>query len=324
MGASTEKLIELLKTENTIENIKSEMNLTTKQLLYRLNLIKNKAYTVQKKYYGNSDVTISLSNSCEYINNNYTNIYTKKTENEIRFLVISDLHLFNKYEDRKAIDKVYNYCIKNNIHNILICGDLIDCMEKNEISIEKQVALFSKIYPYDKSILNFCVLGNHDFIPIKKEKIDFKNVIENNRIDIIPIDYFEAGICIKNDRIYLRHPIGNARSKYSGDKYDRIRFIGHSHVSKVIGTNIYVPSLSYVVTGNVKKNRCYIPQALDTTLCFSKYGIITNCCVDQLIVSDSIYIISEQEIRMQNAQVVKRNIEIDKYPSEKIKVKHHI
>ena len=112
------------------------------------------------------------------------------------------MHYFNKYENRKAIDTAFNYCTKNGINIVLICGDLIDCMEDNKVPVEKQAELFTTLYPYDKNIIHFCVLGNHDFMSIKKNCIDFKKLLENRRLDVIPIDYKDAAICIKNDIIF--------------------------------------------------------------------------------------------------------------------------
>lgn len=313
MSKSTEKLIELLENDSTIDFIKSEMNLTNRQLAYRLSLLKNSGYFLQKKYYGNGIIKVSLINSCDCLNNKYAKIYTKKDERTIKFLVISDLHYFNEKENRVAIDNAFNYCAKNGINIILICGDLIDCMVDNTIDISRQADEFLNLYPYDNSIINFCVLGNHDFLFAKNSKMDFKKLIENRRLDIVPINYLDAGICIKNDKLYLNHPIKDVSSNYGKVKNNSLNFIGHSHTSKIEGRNIYVPSLSDVKVHN-EKNFGFIPQALEVNINFSESGTFSKVIIDQLIMNSSPYIISEEIIKMHYINTINNNLEINKYP----------
>ena len=64
------------------------------------------------------------------------------------------------------MDRIYNYCISNNIHIIFFGGDLVDgTFGKNTRidNIDEQLAYIMKKYPFDKSIINFGVLGDHDY-----------------------------------------------------------------------------------------------------------------------------------------------------------------
>lgn len=53
-------------------------------------------------------------------------IITELQENNLKLLVISDLHFGNELERIDLVNRAYNYCIKNNIHIILCTGDIVD------------------------------------------------------------------------------------------------------------------------------------------------------------------------------------------------------
>lgn len=313
MSDYNKKLISLLKNDCSLDFIKKEMSLTNSQLAYQLFLLKYSGYNVQRKYYGNGDITFSLDNQLDM--DNSAKIYTKYSENFIRFLVISDLHYFHKDENRKAVDNAFNYCLKNGINIVFICGDLIDCSEQNTISVAEQAEIFSEVYPQVDNIINFCVLGNHDYKPIKVANIDLKSVLENKRLDIVPVGYVDAKICIKNGALFLNHPIADVDSIYSGSKGNFLNLIGHSHTMKVKANNVYIPSLSNVrVSAN--RNFIFIPQALDCTLSFFSNKTFRNVKIDQIIMDNNPYIVSEFTITLSNKMFVKNDLEVNEYPSD--------
>ena len=313
MGDSTKKLIELLRNNATASFIKQEMGLTNSQLAYRLSLLKYEGYNINTKYFGNGDITLSLAN--DVFEDNYAKIYTKYNETSLRFLAISDLHYFNKNENRIAIDSAINYCVKNGIHIIFICGDLIDGMGYNNVPVALQAEKFTEVYPFDDSIIHFCVLGNHDFMTLKKENIDFKKVIENRRLDIVPINYLEAKICIKNYMLFLLHPIENVNPIYdNNEKLIHFNIIGHSHITKFVHKTAYVPSLSDCVVTN-QKNFHFFPQALDGTLNFSQNGTFSTVVMDQIVMEQTPYIISEHILQISNCKFDKKDLEVEEYPT---------
>lgn len=316
MSESTMKLLGLLRDDATIETIKKEMNLTSSQLAYRLSLLEYMGYSIKKKYYGNGDTTVCLNSDFNYIFYDRSEaIYTKTSEDKIRFLVISDLHFFHKDENRAALEAAYNYCIKKGIHIILNCGDLIDCMLDNEVPVEMQARLFIEQYPLDDHIINFCALGNHDIMTIKRCGIDFKKFIESKRLDIVPISYAHSGINIKNDRLYLNHPISGIPAGTKNENEQKLTFIGHSHTSKVSGRSIYVPSLSNVRVYNPKEF-AFIPQALDVTINFNfKTKSFYSAVISQVIMEQMPCIIGEHYVDLYNPNPFKNNFEVDEYPS---------
>lgn len=317
MSEFTKKLVKLLESECSIEVIKKKMNLSDSQLAYRLFMLKYQGYTICNKYYGNGDITASFGVDRD----DYAKIYTKYNENFIRFLAIADLHYFHKDENRRSIDRVFNYCIKNGINIIFICGDLIDAMNTNLIPLEEQTERFTQLYPHDNSIINFCVLGNHDYKTLCEANIDLKKVIENKRLDIVAVDYVDSKICIKNDFLFLTHPINNISSTYKNEKGSHLILRGHSHTMKVKDRCIYVPSLSNVEVRS-NKDFIFIPQALDCTLYFSKNKAFKGIVVNQLLMEKEPYVINELAIELNSKRHEGAKLEVNEYPSfQKVKTK---
>ena len=131
----------------------------------------------------------------------------------------------------------------------LICGDIIEGdytsypMDLNDV--DSQVDYFVKKYPYDNSINNFMILGNHDHHSLKQEGYNIAQFIKNNRYDIVPIGYGQGSVNIKKDNIVLFHKL------YDGFKLDinteKIVLSGHSHMMKTKLRDIFwigIPTLS--------------------------------------------------------------------------------
>ena len=84
-----------------------------------------------------------------------------------KVIIISDTHYGSEYENYKYIDLVYNYAIKNNINFILHAGDFMQGTVKPVISscqlVEDQIIHVLDNYPYEESIKNYILIGNHDY-----------------------------------------------------------------------------------------------------------------------------------------------------------------
>ena len=117
-------------------------------------------------------------------------IITKEQDNKFTALVISDIHLGGGFERLDLLDKIYDYCVKNGIHIIINCGDLIDgtfsLTEKKISSTLEQVDYLLKKYPFDKSILNFALLGDHDYSVLHETGQDLMITLSSYRQDIVP------------------------------------------------------------------------------------------------------------------------------------------
>ena len=170
-----------------------------------------------------------------------------------------------------AIDTIYNYCIKNNIHTILICGDLLDgtySKEKQIISANDQLEYLLKKYPYDKNINNFYVGGDHDDSILKDLKISLDYVLIRKRHDIFPIDYYSNSnsIDINNNIITISHKFPTIKHL---DKV-KLQLMGHKHISKSFiniknsrSPVIIVPTISRI--NNIRYDQTNIPRALELT-----------------------------------------------------------
>lgn len=315
MTESTKTLIELLNNNFTLNDIASTLNLTHKQLYYRLLLLKNQGYFFKKNYYSNGEITFSIPDSHDLNNSLYytdnIDIITEKNDNQLRLITISDLHLGSKNDNIEALYKIYEYAKSNNIHSIINCGDLVDGIGgydglPKEKDLSKQIDYLIKNYPFDKNILNYTVLGNHDVMSLYSTGIELKKVLENKRLDIIPLNYNHSILKIKNSRIGLSHPIENIKKRiWNVD----LNLIGHSHSAKfTFSPNgiIHVPSLSNIKMSN--ENRIYYPQALDITLHFSCSNLSHISGYQLLFLNNQLHIVNDFNFQIKSSNPYQNNV----------------
>ena len=324
MNESTLKLIELLKQEKTANEIAQELNISNKQLFKRLFRLKTMGFNVKKKYYYSGDIGYSLYNDVPLQPLNSVDIITSPEEQEFEAIVISDLHIGSTDERLDLLNRIYDYCVKNNIHTIFNAGDIIDGMfghgDKLHDNIFDQIEYAIKKYPFDKNILNYAVLGNHDFDSLLKGGKDLALVLQKYRHDIVPIGYATAEVKVKNDKIVLRHPIEVAKNE-PAKQYSRVvMFKGHYHRMEILhasGDNciVKVPALS-----NIHFMDDYlVPSALKIKLNFNN-GIITNIIIEQLLVESKIFAINSAKIDLTKGKKINNNDEVQLEEKKKILV----
>jgi len=261
----------------SIEQIKQLYNLTNKQILFLLKYLKDYTISEQFDLNGNS-FFCSDSNSYDQLYYKDRILVPLESNRMNRFLVISDLHFYsndlNQEQNNKIMCNVYNYAIKNSIHLILICGDLIHGYNDSIINKFDQPYKFINDYPYDKSINNICILGNHDY-NLYKEGLNIKEILNNNRLDFISLDYGKGIVSIGDFNIMLRHVIDFKNIKkdeqcFDDNTYKNLDLIlrGHSHIFKTYSDIIKVPS----VTGAGVRNEEFIsiPQFIEIDLRLNK------------------------------------------------------
>lgn len=315
MKESTRTLIDLINNNFTLNDIASTLNLTHKQLYYRLVLLKNQGYFFKKNYYSNGEITFSMLDSKDLNNylyyNNNINIITKKNDNNLRLIVISDLHLGAKNDNIEALYKIYEYAKSNNIHSIINCGDLVDGIggrdgAPKEKDLSKQIDYLIKNYPFDKNILNYTILGNHDVMSLYHTGVELKQVLENKRLDIIPLGYNQSIIKIKNSKIGLSHPIEDIKKR---DWDIDLNLIGHSHTAKFTfspHTIMYVPSLSNINMHN--ENRIYYPQALDITLHFNTSNLANITGYQLILLNNNFHIVNDFNSQIKSSNPYQNNV----------------
>ncbi len=302
MSEINNKILELVKQNYSANEITSVVGITNKQLFYRLNQIKNKGFNIDKKFYSNGEIEYFLKKDNQD-NYNYKNsIIIPKKANELKTIVISDLHLSSIYENLDVLNRIYNYCIKNDIHIIINAGDVNHCVrysnnqKKYNSSNLKQIEHMLKVYPYDKNILNYILFGNHDYHMLTDDGIDIGNVLENKRHDLISLGFGIGNIKVKEDEIIIRHRLSKLEKRKYRD--NKIIIEGHYHMAKVsenldkTSTIINVPTLSNLTLSNhsTLKN-----QALEITFKFYD-DLIYAFDIKQLYINDVIYIVNETHI----------------------------
>ena len=165
--------------------------------------------------------------------------------NSNEVLIISDTHFGSEKENYKYIDLVYDYAINNNINNILHTGDFMQGTIKPVISscqiIENQILYVLDNYPYDKSINNYILIGNHDYFIFRKDE----NIIYYfaERKDLNFLGYRKVYLNWNNNLISLSHEL--KKHKIDVPRLETlVCFVGHRHELHIENNTIYVPTLS--------------------------------------------------------------------------------
>ena len=183
MSDSTTLLLKLINEGRTINEISEIMKISNKKIYNTLALIRNKGFEFDRKYYSNGDIIYVHRRTFIEESKEGIDIITSPKEENFEALVISDLHIGNANEGLDLLYSAYDYCVKEGIHSIIICGDIIDgmCSPKETIhdSIYEQIDYMIKNYPFDKSILNYALLGNHDYNALKVYGQNLAKVFES-------------------------------------------------------------------------------------------------------------------------------------------------
>ena len=207
-----------------------------------------------------------------------------QNDETLKAVVISDTHIGSEKEKLDLLNDAYNYCVSKGIHIIFNCGDLIDNISnEGKVESEDRANYLLKNYPFDKSILKFIVLGNHDMSTLKVYGQNLMTMLNNYRHDLVAIGYGEGFVNIKNEAIVLSHrPYTDC--SLNSDKRSKIVFYGHSHFYRIksfaqqtnfIGVN--VPPLCELFTQDIS-----YPSILDMELIFNK-GNFDRLILKQLI-----------------------------------------
>ncbi len=290
-----ELLLNLIKENKTLDEIVETLKLPIKEIYKILNKIKSKGYLLSKKYYYDGEIKYGIKKIVEDDSENI--ILTSKSDNELVFMVISDLHLGSLYEMPKLLNIIYDYCTKENIHIILNAGDFIDGevnLANTKIPPIKQIDHALRIHPISSDIINFLLLGNHDYSMLSNYGINIMNIIKERREDIVPIGFKEGLIKIKNDNIVMQHPLlGIKKNKGNYSKTLIIRGHGHESKTNLDSSNliIYTPSLSKLNFNNSKH-----PGAIILKL-KTRQGIIEYVHIDNLsFINNKMEVINESNI----------------------------
>lgn len=290
------KIIKYISEGKTCNEICSLLNISNKQLYNRLSLLKRSGYYFDRNYFYDGNIIYTLKNPFE---NNSTNYYINNGDSveEYKIMLISDTHLGNNRDSIYALDDVFETCIKENINIIFHIGDFFDGIY-NEIKDPKaygiaQISYGLNNYPFDKNILTFLCLGNHDSTFYLEKGIDVSKIISDRRHDIIPIGYGYGTVSIDDIEFILKHAIDRIGLRYPKLNDNHIILKGHSHKFKVTESpnllTISVPSLSNVNVVNALGYPSYVIMNIK-----KEGNFITMCHFEQYIYINDKFIKSSE------------------------------
>ena len=308
------KILDLLKQGFTFENIQSQLHLSNHEMFKFLENINEDIFKHYNhiKYYENGKKRFSSSELKEM------GIITQKDSDYYKAVLISDTHFGSIDENIDLLNRVYDFCIQNNINNIFHGGDLVDgingyCAIKIQNPIE-QINHVINDYPKDSSIMSFILLGNHDLGIISEENPLHTEII-NNRKDMVCLGYGTKEIYIKNDNFILKHSI--LIDKSDNNLNGKLIFKGHSHHMKLFDDlnnyHVYIPSLS-----NLQFVEGTIPGFLQL-----EFGFVNGYIIECLITHYGI--LGNQIINMNSIKMNLKSHKKDNYIKREetlIKVKH--
>lgn len=288
----TSKIMTLINMGKCNKEICKELNIDYKTLYYELKKVKNFNRDFNRKY--NIDGSMVGQDS----KNKQNNVLSIGNFNELKILVISDLHFGNSLENIDAVNRAFNYAKGRGINIILCCGDFIDgAFSKVKQIVEryfKQFEHFALDYPYDKNIITFGVGGNHDYSIKFTDDFDFIKFCKKYRDDVVVDNYCNSLLKMGNDSIQMYHEIKGIHKLMSSAS---VVLNGHRHkfdinyIKNKNYLNIYVPTLSNLIQT--------VPEALELDLSLEN-GIIVNVNVKEICFGNRDIILSEKDYNFSN------------------------
>lgn len=314
------RLLELINEGYSINEMSLILGISNKKIYEEIMKLSNKGFLFDRKYYYDGDI-VYIPRTIGYMNdNNDINIYTGSRTNEFRALLVADLHIGSKKERIDAINDMYDYCVRKEIHIIINAGDLINGMiglPSKHKEFYDQIDYLIENYPYDEHIINFSVLGNHDMDSLNTIGQDLSIILNNYRHDIVPLGYGVGCVNVKNDKIIVQHNL-SSNVKYE-DKIGSLVLKGHSHKMKMVnkGNRVFlkIPTLS----NDFKNGNQMLPSMIEMNIKF-KHGYFYEIGFKQLIyLNGSFYPISEVYSIINHYD--KDNSDYIKYEEDRVKRK---
>jgi len=309
MSDLTIKVLDLIEKKYTVNEMVAELNISRDYLYKIFRELRELGMNFSKRYYSSGDF-IYLPNKEIHVpsKNNHVNIITNPGSESFRALFLADLHLGSEFECIDALHKVFDYCIVNNIHTIIIVGDFLDGIKigrpysKFHTNPLEQMEYAIKNYPFDKNILNFLLLGNHDIDSLVSFGIDFADYLRNFRHDIVPVGYGNGMINVKNDRILLAHSLCIGISCEHDLSSNFLLAKGHHHTTRsIIGANgncsLNVPSISRLFFSDNE----FLPGAIDLTVTF-RGGYFDTIYYEHLLIDNKVHAVNSIQYAVGHAR----------------------
>ena len=288
------KVLEAASINKSIKDIENELGIDDKKLSNVLIQLSNKGYEINREYYYDGNVILTINNSFK---NNHPTVHVGTNSQKI--IIKSDTH-YGSYDERADYDDmVMDFAVKNGYHIMLHLGDFIDGISDSPKINSKfktefgQLKYALKRCPRDKSVIQFILLGNHDSYSLEHYGFNIGTIIEKSGFDLVPIGFERGRIGIGRDFIGLFHRIG---SKSNPDlSCSKITYLGHTHRHRIEVVDdrlkVYVPALCDI---NIYDS--FVGQGfLTTDFKFNDKKEINECVISHMIFNDKPIIASEFE-----------------------------
>lgn len=173
-----------------------------------------------------------------------------KGDRIIRFGVVSDTHLGNKFQQMTYLNEFYDTCLEQGISTVYHAGDMTDgyytsrggqVYELFKIGFDEQKNYIVDNYPKRNGIITKFILGNHDMTHVINGGANLGRPISVEREDMVYLGDLNAKVYLTpNCVMELNHPLdGSAYSisysiqklmeSYSGQEKPNILINGHHH-----------------------------------------------------------------------------------------------
>lgn len=288
------QVLQKIREGKSYIQIMSELKMSYVALLKNIRDLVLLDYNFEKTLF--CDGTTILKETKKVLENiNQININFKE-EKEFRCLFISDLHAGSEKDRLELVDKVSNYAINNRINFIFNLGDVVENTYTNAKlrleTIEEQIQELVEKYPCDRRLVHIIEYGNHDYYSLQTHDFDIAKEIEKQRPDMISLGYGRGYVGLANDHICLEHEC-NDRPPERKTK-SKISFIGHSHLYKTCGKEIYVPALSDEVPSNYSMPP--LKGFLDVNFILNRQGLISKLKIQHFAIEFSLALASKSTI----------------------------
>lgn len=137
-------------------------------------------------------------------------------EEIIRFGVVADTHLCNKYQQLTHLNAVYDIFAQEGISTVYHVGDIVDGYYRNRpghvyelfrIGADEQADYVTEVYPRREGITTKFITGNHDHTHIINGGTNIGVKIANSRDDMVYLGMSNAKVNITpNCILEINHP----------------------------------------------------------------------------------------------------------------------
>ena len=114
------RIIELINNGRTLNEISTQLGLTHPQIYTRLKTLQIHGFEFVRIYFYDGNIKYIPMNKVSDTNRDGIDLITKNTDQQIKIMLISDIHLGSKYDDINLLNKIYDYCITNTSVKLII------------------------------------------------------------------------------------------------------------------------------------------------------------------------------------------------------------